>query len=1602
MHKVMKGSQTRPAQPRRQRIASVAKVVIPLFFVFFFTVGLTAMSASADDGPTPTDAEVTPLQLQQSEQLTAELTEPDATEDLPRSDLGREEAVELTESVFAPLLDAAAGPFQDLDVEKYLSDTAAVVSATPPPDALLAVGGGENADLQRLSSDPGAQSTVLLESTIPLRTEESNGVKVPLDLELERVGDHLSPKAPLVELEIPQELGDGIALPESGIRISLANAPKQVTPSVTEDGVAIYPNVGQDLDFSAISTPTGVETLTTLRSPAAPTQHTMILDLPSGAELRQAGEGAEVIQGEQTLLLVPDPFGVDADGDDVPVELSVSGNALTVTAEPDGDAAYPIMVDPMFEDYDWYSAECTTAMAAAWTQNRTGNWGIYPSGGVCGKSLQVRSQPNHDAWEQASWTYSVPRLKLEQISGRTTTSYIASMLIWHVGLTNWGSGSSASPYLFAGIWGGQNWAGKPGQQPAVWALGGNASETSMNPGYGVTIENGEWGLRDKDAKVAFGLGMESTTSSSTSNGRIGNLGAAKVEVADETPPGIANPSFSPWADQTATASLSATAEDSGLGVKKIRFEPPWGITTAVSPICVGNAAYPCPLKWTGSIAGSVIPPSTLPQGYNYVPISAEDLLGNKSATPAKAVLQVDHMSPSLKLSGSLTEQGAIGAKGSEYKLHYDAYDGEATAASAQSPFGTMGAGKLTYPFGVVLDSAGNRYVLDLGTSRVQKYSPTGEFLSQFGSLGSGAGMLKAPQGIAMDPSGFIGVADTNNNRLVRFTTAGTFVAAIGKDVNKSKVEAGGTEAQRNLCTASSGDVCQAGVAGSATGQLSAPSSLAFSAGGNIYVVDTGNNRVQKLTTEGGYLAKFGSSGSGAAQLSSPHGIGVDYNGAIWVGDTGNHRVQVWSSTFAYNGQIGAYGTGNGQLREPWAVVPLPTGDALVLDANNNRIQQFHWNGSFVRAFGSTGSASNQLSAPRGMAVSADGTVHVADMFNSRVTEWKHGVFDPQSGIRKAEVKVDGVLVEPAFTQGCEVASCEAHRDWNMKANSLAAGNHTLEVKVTDGVGRATSKTVNFSTVKDSTAPQVTGNGAFYNAPDGWLDQQTYAYNATATDVGGHGVVSLTLKVDDKVIASSSQACPGGDCQRSITGSLNLMTYQGGAHPAELIAVDGGGLIYRKKWTINVNPAGTISGTEATRTIDASDETANSIVVAPTDEVFAPELIAAGDNPGLKVEGEKVVSTGTNDLIEMTTDPADGYTIHTPEDTFEVTPIVGSQTGDLVVAEGVAGVVPNIRSEVDNVVRPEYNGLLNFQSIRSPASPEEFAWTIKVWPGQELVSASAQHAELLYPDGTTAMLISAEAAHDATGKAVPTSLRVQGSVVTLTVGHRSAPFIYPVAAGQAFEVGASSVTVRPPPPPPPAQQQEEEAEEGPQPPYEAPAPNADPRDHPRWTLRRKPGPRWVTPAPTFNRQTGDSIHAFFGEDYSAAGEDKWRVWVTGQYIKKQFTSFTWTIQRKGLPNCQGTIGKGLGGIPYIPGGQIDNKGWFGPEIVERKSGAHLGIYCQYRYKSYPGPELEPEVFCRAIQAWAYPSGDVKQVKRSWDYGNDGIDFCPNFPSGSIVF
>jgi YD repeat-containing protein len=311
------------------------------------------------------------------------------------------------------------------------------------------------------------------------------------------------------------------------------------------------------------------------------------------------------------------------------------------------------------------------------------------------------------------------------------------------------------------------------------------------------------------------------------------------------------------------------------------------------------------------------------------------------------------------------------------------------SGSRLGSFGT-GSGQFSHPADVAPDGKGNLWVLDRGNSRLEKFNEKGEYLTAAGSQGTGGGKLSSPAGLAIDPSGNLWVADTANNRVEEFNEKGEFVLTFGREVNKTKVEAGGAYAEKFLCTAASGNVCQAGVVGSSEGQMNAPQGIAATSGGNLWVADTGNNRLKKFGPTGSLINTISSEGSEAGKVKEPAAIAIAPDGSVWVADTGNNRVEQWNSSLVFVKAVGKEGTGNGQFKRPAALDVDSSGNVWVGDQTNQRMQEFTGAGAYVAQLG--GSGQFAFSSPMGLATDSKGNVWVTDTDHNRVQKFPAAQF----------------------------------------------------------------------------------------------------------------------------------------------------------------------------------------------------------------------------------------------------------------------------------------------------------------------------------------------------------------------------------------------------------------------------------------------------------------------------------------------------------------------------------------------------------------------------------------------------------------------------------
>ena len=179
-------------------------------------------------------------------------------------------------------------------------------------------------------------------------------------------------------------------------------------------------------------------------------------------------------------------------------------------------------------------------------------------------------------------------------------------------------------------------------------------------------------------------------------------------------------------------------------------------------------------------------------------------------------------------------------------------------------------------------------------------------------------------------------------------------------------------------------VCDWGSWGTDPGEFRWPSAIAIDSIGTVYVADFELHCIHKFTSDGVFLAKWGSYGTGNGEFDEPSGIAVDCAGRVYVADTNNQRIQVFDSNGAYLDQWGGLGADQGQFNNPRGVEVDHDGNVYVADAYNHRIQKFTADGDFLVAWGTGGSGPGQLAYPSDVTLDSTGTVYVSDTNNGRI------------------------------------------------------------------------------------------------------------------------------------------------------------------------------------------------------------------------------------------------------------------------------------------------------------------------------------------------------------------------------------------------------------------------------------------------------------------------------------------------------------------------------------------------------------------------------------------------------------------------------------------
>jgi DNA-binding beta-propeller fold protein YncE len=226
-----------------------------------------------------------------------------------------------------------------------------------------------------------------------------------------------------------------------------------------------------------------------------------------------------------------------------------------------------------------------------------------------------------------------------------------------------------------------------------------------------------------------------------------------------------------------------------------------------------------------------------------------------------------------------------------------------------------GKGQFDSPRGIAIDSARNIFVADTSNGRIEKFSPSGVFITSIGTRGKGHGQFGEPNGLAVDRFGNIYVAEASNHRVQKLAPDGTFIAEWAPG-------------------------------------FYGPRRIAIGPDDSIYVVDQGRTRIVKFSPDGRVLTTWGSGGHGDGQFADHTSVAIDpISNRVCVADPINRRIQVFDS--------------DGKFLAKWLVPEWgqPTGfEDLAIDSQRGRLYVSSANMNTILVFDLQGNRTGTLTA----------------------------------------------------------------------------------------------------------------------------------------------------------------------------------------------------------------------------------------------------------------------------------------------------------------------------------------------------------------------------------------------------------------------------------------------------------------------------------------------------------------------------------------------------------------------------------------------------------------------------------------------------------------
>jgi uncharacterized protein (TIGR03437 family) len=541
-----------------------------------------------------------------------------------------------------------------------------------------------------------------------------------------------------------------------------------------------------------------------------------------------------------------------------------------------------------------------------------------------------------------------------------------------------------------------------------------------------------------------------------------------------------------------------------------------------------------------------------------------------------------------------------------------------TIAGNMAALGDGGAATLAQflnPSSAAMDSAGNFYIADTWNHRIRKIDTSGN-VSTFAGNGtpgfSGEGgaataaALLLPGGVSVDPFGDILIADTGNNRIRKVSPTGTITTVAGLGLNGFAGDGG---AAKNA-------------------ELSSPGCVRSDANGNLYIADTGNDRIRRVNVSGTITTVAGGNGTAygdggiatAASLAGPSCVAIDSVGNLFIADTYDSTIRVVNTsgiigTLAGDGKIGFSGDGgaatSATLFFPYDVQLDSSGNVYIADTLNSRIRKVTAAGtiSTIAGTGSFGvggdngpATSAQIGAPSGLVIDSSGNVIFADIYNSRV---------------RRLVAAAGPPPDFAFTQ-------------DASAKSVTAGS-TVPFSLTFASqnGFAGSVSVAITGLTGGTVAYAPSNPI--NVGAGQTVTVTATINIPASVAAGTQNIGFTATsgtLTHKLSETLTVTAPGPPPPViSASGVANGASFAGGAvAPGEIVTIYGSGFGPASITTLQLDSTGKVTSTLAGTVATFNGVPATAIyVVAGQMSVVVPYEVAGSATATLQVTYNGVAS-----------------------------------------------------------------------------------------------------------------------------------------------------------------------------------------------------------------------------------------------------------------------------------------------------------------------------------------------------------------------------------------